>query len=365
MNKELEAENITNMVFDRNAAAGHQWDGALNDLEASDGHDDVALHDNCRMDHRVSIERERNVLNSPGLTRDIDGSGLKAFWMNYGKPLNPKPFGSTLKTDEHACFDPLNRNNIITNGPAGFDQLVHVDSFNRLLKFAARNHLFTDPNIFEDEFAKISNCDLTLRNLGSHLPDNNIFNANVDKLATELNGQGNDVVRNTVLLLRRTLREYKPFWWACFAEEVAGYIQEKDWAQLCLALGLGHFEEEEWILIWRYNVADAGQLYRPTMLETRASPYHYPSPPSSDYGVAMPLNASLPACREIAHKALPDGVAAVARVGELVQIKDFAGEKHQQFNELPKTRRAHNNRLKREFTETEDNEWFERHKYTI
>jgi len=194
---------------------------------------------------------------------------------------------------------------------------------------------------------------------GALSPFSSGFLRAVDDVAQDLLDRSEGAIRAMAGLLADTMGPREPPWWACFSQEIESILAAKDTAGLCSALGLGHRKDGEWLLVWRYPVAAAGPLYRPTVLEANDSPYHHPSPPQYPLGITMPLDAGQPACREVLHRPLR-GVAAVQGcTGELVRLENFAARGDRR--RLALLRLGHRERLRREFPTSGLNPWMERH----
>lgn len=73
------------------------------------------------------------------------------------------------------------------------------------------------------------------------------------------------------------------------------------------ALGMGHIEAENWVIVLRYQVREVPGCVRPTSLEAGWTPWHFPSPRGEIAGRAMDLEllgAGL-CCREVVHRPVP------------------------------------------------------------
>ena len=273
------------------------------------------------------------------------------------------PTDATRVGSRSAYLESHNETNQIVNRSMPFDLLIHVGSLNRILWRLATSE-FGSSLAFDMDFEQITGCSMPKLRPGDTHKDRTIFNAGVDTVAEDLIGHGEGVIKEMAGLLCDALGDRQPPWWACFAEEVAPYIQSGDWAGLCKTLGLGHFAENEWILIWQYEVVNAGDLFRPTVVESNDSPYHYPSPPSSRYGVTMPLDMGFPLCREVIHPPLSGTSAIDACTGELSKIEGFPVEENGLINDIPNFRLNQRERLENEFTTANDQDWIDRHKDT-
>lgn len=342
-------KDVTNWIFDRLALSDHPWSKGMSGLEMDDDAGRKALCGNWRMDHRVSKLREQNMLGSHHFPGRPVGEELLEQWSAYCRYVN---------------IEHLNENNLIKNPAVSFDQLVHVGSFNRIL-WELGGAEYGSPNAFGIEFQQITNCTVPKRKVSETYKDSMSFNKQVDDLVDDLQKRGKGVVKEMSGLLCDVLASLPRPWWACFAEELTPYIQSGDWAGLCKTLGLGHFMENEWVLIWQYDVGSVRDLYRPTVIEADVSPYHYPSPPSSQYGITMPLGQGLPICREVVHRPLTGTSAIDACTGELCKIQGYPTENYGHHEDVPRLRCNHRDRLESEFTSDVDQDWIERHNKLI
>ncbi len=344
-------------VFDRLRTENHPWEEAVNDLEVSDDKGKIALSENCRMDYRVSPEREEIIVKeTEPVPPDFKGDDLCRAWQSHFES-NICSFSLTEAEGYNPeLFNEKNRKNLILSNTPDFDQLIHVASFNRMLKQLLACKFGGQPDIFREKSMAIPG--FSFEDLMSRAEN---FREKVNYLASELDKGGNDVIKKMSGLLCDSFGSKQPPWWACFAEDVTSFIQDEKWGDLCKALGLGHFSEGEWILIWVYEKGKVGPVYRPTMMESNTSQYHYPSPPSSSYGISMPLSAELPDCREVLHRPLNVEDTVEACTGRLCQISGFEEDDYQHNEMIHKLRGSHFNRLKLKFREVNDRNWFERH----
>ncbi len=144
-------------------------------------------------------------------------------------------------------------------------------------------------------------------------------------------------------------------------------IERGDWTGVCQALGVGHLEATEWLIIWRY---EAGEVYlqypdvpfhRPTVVEASDNPFHFPSPPSYAYGITMPLALDQRgAFREVLHPPLSAQATTEACRYPLVQLASSPIDDHGRIREL---RRGHRRRLARDHPRPEATGWLDRHRH--
>ena len=320
-------------LFDRERAEDHPWRGAFADLVSPSGPAGRwAVAENWQMDHRVSQERESADLEACGHFSSVRDA--EDWWAARGlyfenEIRKPGDEGSAFKR-------PFNRMNRVQGRIAVFDKLVHVGCLNSLIRWASRS-------------AGAADADGELRRLiGRGLPPRERTDS-TRNFASYLESAGELAVREAVGILAGALADDQGPWWACFAEEVLPWIERGDGPALCAALGLGHRRRFELLVVWIYPVQAAGPLYRPTVLETNDSPYHFPSPSGLEHGVTMPLGSGFPACREVLHPPLRGRSIAEFCTGRLLSLDEAeelegAGE----YDVLRGLRERHRQRLQRE-----------------
>jgi hypothetical protein len=340
-------------VFDRERGP-HPWQEAFQKMQRPDVDRRWVVVANWRMDHRVSADREAGDLDTCGhfaAVRDADDWWEARETYFQQEICQPGALGASGKISAYGR--PTNTANKIPGRIAGFDKLVHVGSFNSLLRRASRSDMAAD---VETALRRLTGQGLPSRTPGS---DHGRFNEQISALARALIPQGPDALRRIAGLLADSLGEEEPPWWAGFAEEVHTGLDSQDASALCVALGLGHRIAGEWLLVWKYPRQEAGPLYRPTVIEANDSPYHFPSPPGCSSGITMPLDPSQAACREVLHRPLRGTAAIEFCTGELLLLESlpFIGDNRV----LADLRARHRARLQREFPSTDLNAWVDRH----
>lgn len=244
------------------------------------------------------------------------------------------------------------------------EQLIHVASLNQALRrLVSGEHVgAVDLRL---RFPELVGRPFPERAVGSGFQDLGAFGREVDQIAAAVNGRGADTVRELVAVVFDALGDTQPPWWACFAQEASTFVAEGKWIELCRALGVGHFEAGDWLIVFRYRVGllyelgPGADLYRPTVVEASDNPHHFPSPPLYRFGVAMPLGeASGRALREVIHPPLRGKAVATACAEQLRQIAIAPLADHNRIIEL---RRRHRERLAREFENIETMDWLARH----
>lgn len=349
-------------LFDRRRSS-HRWFGAFADLETRGGTNALVCR-SWRMDHRVTENREEDLLQAPEYSTDPTGEdwcGQRYAYFDRAvrRPTFPGAWGPCS-----AYLEPPNRTNAIDlRTLPGHEELVHVASLNRILdRLASGEH---ETGGMRLRFQELTGHTLPLRTRASGAFGPALFPPQVDAIAEEAVRRGPATVRHLARLFCDTLGEFQPPWWACFAAEIASLITTSDATGLCRSLGMGHLGAGEWLLVWRYDLALLGRLYpgvplfRPTVVEANDSPCHYPSPPNYRYGITMPLAPTgVGALREVLHPPLFGAAAGEACTGNLLRIATPPLAGH---NELPGIRRAHRHRLVVDFGGPDTRGWLDRH----
>lgn len=342
------------LIFDRDRP-DHPWRRAFEDLSSAVEPTHRILAENWRMDPRISEDREVALLKAG----ECGPSPLGPEWLGARsvhfrrficRPSEGDEIGPGSETVQ--AVNAVNRLEALP----GYLQMVHVKCLNSVLRRLAR------PGFLEDDqkaqFRDLTGHTIPERSVGSPGLGEADFGARVDEIASATQSRGGDTIRELAAFLCEAPGSTQPLWWACFAEEINHLLDAKDAGGLCKALGLGHFRDREWLLIWRYDVRWTRLFHRPTVVEAGDSPYHHPSPPAARFGVTMPLDEELPACRELLHLPLGGRFASQGCTGELIQIEglqDIADD------ELIELRQHHRDRLREEPVETRAEEWLDRH----
>ncbi len=335
-------------IFDRRQVR-HPWQQAFRQLMQADPMRRFVCS-NWQMDHRVSQRRENELLAAPELAGKPDGED---WWQQRAEVSS--------RARVRPIAGPSDRNVIPRHAIPAHEQLVHVESLNRLLA-----HLITGEHLTADlrlAFPDLSGRPLPERPVGED-PDPARFGAEVDRIAAAVNRRGRETVRRLAGLLCDALGEDPPPWWANLAEEVMPLLDRHDGTALCQALGLGHLQAGEWLIIWRYEVAvlylsGAVPLRRPTVVEAGDSPFHFPSPPGYPYGVTMPLSAHRRgACREVIHPPLRGRAAADGCAYPLCRLAGTPVEP----DEIAALRQRHRHNLARQHPQPEAAAWLRRHR---
>ncbi|MBF0175155.1 MAG: hypothetical protein HQL83_17230 [Magnetococcales bacterium] len=356
-------------VFDR-PRDHHPWEEAFQELlplKGSAHYTEFSLHvlsRNWGMDHRVPIEREQEMLQCPTFREKSDGSRWKPQIVTYYqeqicRPSRLPTTGTTPPLPPSATVAPTNQTNRIQVDLPSHERLIHVASLNAIL-WRLNTSETGQTILFRERFRKRVGLPFP------EIPDNGDrwqgFKSRIDDLADHLqeSTEGRATIQKMAGDLIHALGARQPPWWAGILSEASPFLERHDWTGLSRVLGLGHIEEGEWLLVWNYSVDDAGPLYRPTVVEANDSPYHFPSPPGSIFGITMPLDdKKTQGLRELLHPPLIKDRAEACCTGTLGRI-DVPPVTPSVAN-LRQLRQDHWNRLKSTFKQDASIRWIERH----
>ncbi len=345
------------LIFDRPEGDGHPFSGWLANMGSNPDAGKNAFCGNIRADWRVPVVRENSMLSFEGFRDNAGRDCLYDQWKSYYYHEIQRPLGEDDESRKPAYLREFNGFNLVPARIPPFYGLIHVSSFNRMVYNLISDAENGNSGIFRAMFEERTGLSLPDVNAGSGIP---IDNFNIDSVASELNKMGERAVKEIAGLLCRSYGKSRRPWWACFADDADKLIDNGDWAGLCSCLGMGHINDGEWILVWRYKKKDVDRLYRPTVVEAYDSPFHFPSPPSSIYGVTMPLKDGYPCFREIIHDAPGEPVFTETCDGVLRRVEGI-GPAGADYNSLTIMREAHRGRLLNEFKSVNDMEWIKRH----
>lgn len=298
----LTGSHPSNYLFDRLRPA-HPWFAALGELENSLKPGHAPLAQNWRMDDRVDDARE-NHLNATGyFPAGSLGSGFKSAIREYYNHYQCRsPAGAPCA----AYAESTNESNRIPfdERPARNNRLLHLVAVKSLLR-----HVM-NPTVSGKADFEIA----VFRLVGFRLPENPA-NSDVERLVNALNARGQPMVKEFARALSEALGVNEPHWWASFAHEIDDMSATSDWTNAVRITGQGEIEQGEWLMAWNYSPEVAGKLFRPTVAEAGTYAFHFPSPPTENYGITMPLASSLPAVRELIHAPLKGDTSADACIG--------------------------------------------------
>lgn len=339
--------SVVNMpfLFDRPIPATHAWYGGLHELSTSADIEDLSLHGNLCMEHRIpdryhlelvdDVQKALNTSTTPHLRTALQ----KQFQARYIRPPSSVRF---LGTDVR-----------LPNSV----KLVHVTGLGGMFK-----RLFANPasaEILRDAL------DLTLGVTRLLPPDKASWRAShTTSLAKALNECEQDEFAAFFDVVHGQIAGNAPCWWAALESELKKQSNELNNAeQIVHALGLGSFEPDEFLLIYRYRVRDAGLLYQPTTVESNAYVYHFPNPPvlTPLSGVSMPLTNGLLPCSEYLHHPLSNSKATAALERTILSL-DQLPEPSSIFSQVKILRDAHRQQLHRNYLVSQENvDWLKRH----
>lgn len=323
------AVSTAQYLFDRQIDNTHPWAGALSTLNSAPTYDLLAVGANVGMDWRVSRAAESLLVASTGGTGGLSSPPIEEILRQYYLANYCSVGARVTFCDPAPIATPASR------------VLVRVASFSSLLGRVLRD---LRSQVLWDDFL-IGSFGMT--------PGGRDARA-TGRLALELNASGGKAVKAAIGMLHSLQpTSYRP-WWAAFHSEVQSY--ETDGRELADALGLGTIVEDDWLVVYKYRAADAGLLYRPTVVEANCYPFHFVSPPGLPWGVTLPLSSSARACIEVVHHPLANGVIPAACTGELLPIGPSASE--DAYDRLPSLRRDHRNYLSRRYR---CDTWLDRH----
>lgn len=250
-------------IFNRNVPS-HALEKALDDLELSGDPRKVAVAINLRHDHRVSLARDQSFSAFCGTMSA--GSELWNLLDSYHKervqPLHDPDFVS---------FD-LNRENILIGHYYLEHPLLHKDF--KLACVLDLNGLYT---LFLWGSHNRTRNPTWLR-VFKDFP-NPKFETWLDGKLSASPAEQENLIAVTFDVLnsyRREVGPYQPSWvtgWDAFRyrvipDDASGWVK---------ALGVNK-PENRWLIVLKYEVAEAGTLARPTQLDGGNYEWHFPSP---------------------------------------------------------------------------------------
>jgi len=306
------------------------------------------------MDHRVAEEREQAMLESGFLDEGMSATAFVNAKANYFREFLCKPV-SNQNTSAHGpvYLSDFNKNNLIPeDNLSPNNRLIHIASISVLLSRALSGS------------AASADLELFLEDVVGERPPAEINNETIAPIIDGLRKKGEAAIKDFAGVLSEALGPTEPHWWAAFSYEVEPYLQDEDWTQAARVLGLGHLTQGDWLMAWRYPLDLTGALYRPTVVETADNGFHFPSPPDSIFGIAMPLGENMPAVREVIHaplKADESVEGCWGRIGRIIgPIVDI--ENDTELREWFQLRRnAHRNYFTQFPINGKTQHWIERH----
>ena len=338
-------------LFDRRRSS-HDWLESLGELGRDNEPENKALAQNWRMDHRVCADYEKGMMQS-GFFPQLDSpqdfmQSIRGYFREY------LCTSGTSRATMPAYLMAANERNRIPNDTLSPNQtLLHIASLSTLLRRTVGEY-----DVQEAVYQLIGVYPSGQQNLSQD---------EVNQIALALMESGSDRVQEFAGVISDQMGPTEPHWWAAFSFEVDHYLEDEDWTDAVRVLGLGQYDEGEWLMAWRYSPVVAGPLYRPTVVEANSSGYHFPSPPREPLGVAMPLEAGLAAVKEVIHSPLKGDANVAACIGRLGRVgKPVVEDQHlPDPNWLAKRREDHARKLGDYYAEQPIghpvNNWFRRH----
>ncbi len=334
------------LLFDQPIGVSHALYSSLQALNISSEVEDLSLHGNLRMEHRIQdahqpeliddIQKELSTSTTPHLRTALQ----KQFQARYVRsPSSVRFLGVTVSLPTST-------------------KLIHVTGLGGLFK-----RLFSDPTVAETLRDAL---DVSLGVSRLLPPDKASWRpSHTQALADALNASDDDEFAAFFDVVHRQVSSNPPCWWAALESELKKQSNQLNNAeQIVHALGLGSFEPDEHLLVYKYRVKDAGLLYQPTTVESNTYLYHFPNPPvlTPLSGISMPLATGLLPCSEFLHHplsnikataALDRNILTLARLPKLGSV----------FSQIQSLRQIHRQQLHRDFHGTVENvNWLERHK---
>jgi hypothetical protein len=287
-------------LFDRPLPLRHQWRASVSALANDTHHNLRATGANLRMDWRVGTRAEDELIGAAEFSPTHLAAGLEGALGSYFGRAYCQPAAAVAFVDPTDVHFP------------GHRRLVHVSTLDGMIRRIRR---LDHTRSALDQEIRLVLGETVLR---PGLSPAEASDDSIDELALRFNRLGSAAVKHLVARIHDLLGPRQPHWWASFHTDVGKYLA--DGRKLTDASGLGEITEGEWLVTYAYTVSDAGLLYRPTTIEANRYPFHFVSPPGLTTGLAMPLQASLPACAEVIHYPLDSDGAERACTGEFLRV---------------------------------------------
>lgn len=287
-------------LFDRPVQVRHPWRGPLAQLNNEPRNNLRATGANLRMDWRVTSVAESELVAAPEFVAGKLAAGLDSALGAYFSGHYCQPAKTVAFTDPTDLRFP------------GHRKLLHVGTLDSMIRRIWRRD--DTRAALSQEIRLILGETILIGSISPGEPEDD----SLDQLATRLNQVGEAAAKIFVASMLDLLGPAQPHWWAAFHGEVEEYLD--DGRMLINALGLGDLSDGQWIVVYVYTVADAGLVYRPTVVEANRYAFHFVSPPGLNMGLTMPVGTNMPACGEVIHYPLSPEIAAVACTGRLLRI---------------------------------------------
>ena len=345
------------ILFDRECHTSSLWANKVRKCENSVDIDRAVLAANWRMDHRVPKERGQHCL------------------------MNVKNYSDIA----------LRSANICTSEPLSFKHSNNADNKLKfpddmsLVRVVSLRSLASNYDSYGEEDKKVSALMGEIREL---ILQTKIKDLAVSLFITKQSANFDYLIDNICnariqqsfgAILLRHLGTYDYLWWAGKKSELKSYLCEKINSQdLCAALGLGHVlsspsgDSYLWLMILQYNVnlisSEQEGCYRPTVIEASKNTYHFPSPPSHQYGLTMSLSADCAPVDELIHD-LPSFISSMPNIEHKVCDISFCKlhlppfiEKEDAKKQIKDMRKQHREYLRKHYNnDLSDIDWIKKH----
>lgn len=287
-------------LFDRPVQVHHRWRGALAQLNSEPRNNLRATGANLCMDWRVTSAAESELVAAPEFVARKLSAGLDSAFGAYFSSHYCQPAKAVAFTDPTDLRLPSHR------------KLLHIATLDSMIRRIWRRD--DTRAALSQEIRLVLGETILVGSISPGEPEDD----SLDQLATRLNQVGEAAVKILVASILDLLGPAQPHWWAAFHGEVEEYLD--DGRMLINALGLGDLSDGQWLVVYVYTVADAGLVYRPTIVEANRYAFHFVSPPSLNMGLTMPVGTNMPACGEVIHYPLSPEMASGACTGTLLRI---------------------------------------------
>jgi hypothetical protein len=281
------------ILFDRTIRPSHAWYASYQAMQSAVRDDVQAVYANLAMEHRIATTSLKELEND--VAQCLQNQAATAC-----TPDLPSALGTYFS--EHYIQPPRNVRFLgdpIQKLPAS-TSLIHVTSMSKLFKRLLKTG---------DSIGKLHGVIATYFGRTIDIPQSgkDWKPHHTSTLADNLNVLDRLSFVELMEAVHNLLPANSPCWWAAPYLDLKKQTEQLGLAEnIALALGLGYFETDDFLLVYQYKVSEAGQLYTPTTPETNAYAYHFPSPPQSNTsgGLSMPLVNDLKPCSEFIHHPL-------------------------------------------------------------
>jgi hypothetical protein len=345
----MSAVTTVDFLFDRPLGLRHPWRASFQAL-TNETHTNLRSSGaNLRMDWRVATTAEGNLTEAPEFAVDKLARGLDSALGTYFVGHYCRPAHAVAFVDPTEIRCPSHR------------KLVHVCTLDGMIRRLYRQD--NNRAALSREIRLMFGEPILRSGLSLGEPSDE----SVDELATRLNQLGPAAVKNLITAIHDLLGNQQPHWWASFHSETRQHLT--DGRTIVNVLGLGDLSDGQWLVIYVYTAAEAGLLFRPTVIEANRYAFHFVSPPGFQMGLTMPIDTKLPACAEVIHYPLMPEAAALSCTGQLLRIGiDRAGSDEgdlARYAVLGTLRATQRQRIHKRYSNATARQWLERHQATF